>query len=262
MLEDCRAKGWLYSQGKFEAMRNARAFFPGTVLDRVMRQWLEQDPPQPGAMPGLVDAVFDREEKAAPGNGDGVVQWKNLSDRKKTQEKVREAARRLEPILLEHVVPFEYQVAARFSAEIMVPWQGQPRQMYLVGEMDLIVRQPDGLHIDDLKMTENEDYWKQTFPQLTYYGLAAAFMGLGYPVQCSLIQPMCKQPRLPFGFTAEHYTEMLARICQAAEYWWRGDHAPKAGNDGCSYCPAQNACPKFVVSGNRRVMGGLPVTAA
>jgi hypothetical protein len=172
------------------------------------------------------------------------------------------AAGRLESILFEHVVPFEYQVAARFEAPVMVPWQGASRQMFMTGEMDLIVKQPDGLHIDDLKMTENEDYWRQTFPQLAYYGLAAAFMGLGYPVQCSLIQPMCKQMRLPFDFTQEHYAEMLARIVMAAEYWWRGDHAPKAGNDGCAYCPARNACPKFVASGGRRLMNALPVSAS
>jgi hypothetical protein len=261
-LEECRAKGWLYSQGKFEALRDNRPFFPGTVLDRAMRMWLEQESPQSGTMPGMVTTLFDREEAAAPQNGDGVARWKNLSDRAETLEKCREAACRLEPILFEHVVPFDYQVAARFEVQVTVPWGQGNRLLYLTGEMDLIVKPPVGLRIYDLKMTENEDYWRQTFPQLTFYGLAAAFKGLGYPDATALIQPMCTQRFLLFDFTADHYQEMLARIVQAAEYWWKGDHLPKAGNDGCAYCPARNACPKFVVAGNRRLMNALPVTTS
>jgi len=242
-------------------MRDIRIFFPGTVVDRVMRQWLEAEEQVPGAMPGMVDAVFDREEQTAQETGDGVARWKNITDRLETREKCRECVRRLEPILFERVVPYEYQVAAWFETKVLIPYQGQQRELVLKGEMDLLVRKPEGLVIDDLKMTENTEYWRQTFPQLTFYGIACAAMQLGWPVACSLIQPMCPQQVVPFTFAQDHYTEMWSRIVRAAELWWSGDHRPKAGNDGCGYCPAKNACPKFVVSGdgNRRVMG-YPVT--
>jgi len=261
-LESCRALGWLRYQKKVKELRDSRVFFPGTVVDRVMRDWLSAEEQVPGAMPGLVDSVFDREEAAAPANGDGVVRWKTISDRDNVREKCRECARRLEPILLEHVVPFEYQVAARFTVPVQVPYHGQPRELLLTGEMDLLVRRPEGLGVDDLKMTENDDYWKQTYPQLIFYGIACAAMQLGWPVSYSLIQPMCKQPRLPFAFAQEHYAEMFSRIVRAAEYWWDGDHRPKADNNGCHYCLAFAACPKFVRSGNRRLMSAYPVTAA
>jgi hypothetical protein len=256
-LEECRAKGWLHFQGKFSEQRDSRIFFPGTVVDRVMRAWLEADKQVPGAMVGLVDAIFDREEASTHENGDGIVKWKHVKDRDETREKCRECVRRLEPILLERVIPFDYQVAARFTVPVLIPYQGVQRELMLTGEMDLLVRRPEGLVVDDLKMTQNTEYWRQTFPQLTFYGIACAAMRLGWPVGCSLIQPMCPQQVLPFVFTPDNYAEMWSRIVTAAEHWWNGDHSPKADNAGCAYCPAKLSCPKMRVQGSRRILGGV-----
>lgn len=274
-LEECRAKGWLHAQGRFAQFRDNRIFFPGTVVDRAMRAFLDQPDPQPGSMVAAVDSIFDREEAAARDNGDGIVKWKTISDREATRAKCRECARRLEPILLEHVVPHDYQVAVRFEVPIQVPYRGQPKEMRLVGEMDLLViegAQHDGggqpvaqtgqLKVYDLKMTENNDYWKQTFPQLNYYGLACFGMKLGWPVKSYLIQPMCEVQVPAFDFSMDDKRELFSRIVRAAEYWWDGDHSPKADNDGCAYCPAKGACPKFVTAGHRRIMTARSVTPA
>jgi PD-(D/E)XK nuclease superfamily len=274
-LEECRAKGWLHYQKKFAEQRDNRAFFPGTVVDRVMRRWLEAAEQVPGAMVAMVNEVFDHEEATTQANGDGIVRWKHTRDRQQTQEDCRECVRRLEPILLRDVVPHEYQVAARFSVPISLPYQGAQRDMMLGGEMDLMViegAQYDGpgvrvpgtgvLKIKDLKMTKNAEYWRQTYPQLIFYEIAAWLMKLGWSAESSLIQPMCEQPVLSFVFGQEHRTEMLSRIVRASEYWWNGDHSPKVDNAGCAYCPAKLACPKMVVQGSRRVLGLVPVSQA
>lgn len=239
-----------------------------------MRRWLEAAEYTPGAMVLLVDEMFDHEEATTLENGDGIVRWRNTKDREQTREKCRECVRRLEPILAEEVLPHDFQVASRFKVPVMLPYRGTQRELLLTGEMDLLVIEEAAyemsgerisgtgfLKVKDLKMTENNDYWKQTYPQLIFYGIACAAMRLGWPVQCSLIQPLCDQRSLPFAFTQEHYTEMWSRIVQVAEYWWNGDHLPKADNAGCAYCPAKGSCPKMVTQGSRRVLGA-PVSRA
>jgi hypothetical protein len=264
-LEECRAKGWLHHQGKFAETRDNRIFFPGTVVDRCMRSWLDADEQVPGAMIASVDEIMDREEASAPANGDGTVRWKSASDRDRTREKCRECCRRLEPILAERVVPHSYQAAVRFAVEVSVPYRGEQRSLTLTGELDLLVIEhagPDLLKIYDLKMTENDSYWQQTYPQLIFYEIACFGQRLGWAAQSYLIQPLCKEPVLAFTFTMEHRMEMWGRIVTAAEYWWNGDHRPKEGNEGCGWCPAKHACPKLITQGKRRLMGAAPVTLA
>jgi hypothetical protein len=247
--EDCQAKGHLKAQGKALELRDSRVFFPGTVVDRCMRRWLEADAPVPGAMAGLVEEVLAFEQAEGERTGDGVVRWKGPGDKGQVIADCQECCRRLEPILLEHVVPHEYQCAVRFEVPFNVPHpDGRQVGIILTGEMDLLVRALDHswLKVMDLKMTKNDDYWRSTFPQLNFYEIAAFAMLRQWPQESWLIQPMCKQPTLPFRFSIEDRRELLARIVRWAEGQWSGSFPPKSDGQWCTDCPVFHACPKFV----------------
>jgi hypothetical protein len=264
--ELCAARPQLKALGKRSPITDIRVFFPGTVADRCMRAYLEAEEQVPGHMARTAREIMDREEETAKATGDGVVKWKSPKDREETLERIVRCVTRLEPILAEYVVPYNYQPAVRFEVPFDVPYQGGTRQILLVGEMDLLVQctaeQVSGVYTEagtriwDLKMTENNDYWRQTYPQLTFYEIAAFGMKLGWAKGSGLIQPLCDQQVLPFVFSLDQHREMMGRIVRAAEGWWRGDFGPKAGSH-CYNCPVLHACPITEPLGRRMPIRGI-----
>lgn len=259
--EECQAKGKLLADYGRPSTADIRGFFPGTVIDRCMRDWLNAPAQEPGWMAAKVDEIMDREEALAHETGDGTVRWKGPEDRNEVREWCKLMCIRLEPVLFQWVVPFEYQPALRFE----VPMDIGGRSALLTGEMDVLVRYPQDIQesglaavrVFDLKGTKSTDYWKQTFPQLGFYELACWGMKLGWPVQSYLIQPHFDPPQnlLPFTFTMEHRTQLLARVYRYAESWWAGNFPPKADNAGCDRCVVRNMCPKFRGTGKRATIG-------
>jgi hypothetical protein len=105
--EECHQKSWLLREGKRAKVNNIRNFFPGTVVDRAMREWLD-DPEHPtGGMARIISTVMTDTETEEKGH-DNVVRWRNAADRNDVHEFCVTLVNRLEPILREHVLPYEY----------------------------------------------------------------------------------------------------------------------------------------------------------
>jgi hypothetical protein len=247
--DECPAKGELMRTSK-PAMQDMRNFFHGNVVDLAMRRWLAQDPPQPGWMRAQVDVLFEESLKILREEDHGFVRWKNLSDRADTLAMCRDLVERLEVILQRYCLPFWWQSAVRFSVPLMIRGlNGEMRQIILVGEMDLLVRDSEERYaVWDLKATKNNDYYKKVLGQLAFYAIAVRAMKGKFPAMTGLMQPMCDQQVLPVTVDDDAVRQMAARIVKTAHDIWAGRLAPKESNDGCTGaygCPVQHACPKF-----------------
>lgn len=245
---------------------DVRVFFQGNVVDQAMRRWLEMENPPRYWMADRVDEIMDELEARVLAEKEGVVRWKHAADRQQVRAFCHECALRLEEILRQVALPYTYQPAVRFSTPMTIPGlDGNPVKILLNGEMDLLTRRdpplldivadPDPvvltsqrpeLRVWDLKATRNADYWRKTVAQLVFYDIACWCM-FGQPtVEAGLLQPMVDgQPILSFTPSDEDRTQMATRIISVAHGIMRGDHAPKAGTAGCSYCECRGACIKY-----------------
>lgn len=255
--EECKQRGFLKSTGHRSPVADVRNYFGGNVVDRCMRNWLESDDPRPGGMAEMVHQQMEDSEKEAVDAKEGVIRWRNASDRSTLETWCVELVNRLEPILYKYAVPFDYQPARRFEVPITIPHpEGYPERMFLIGEMDLLIRDNDKRwFIYDLKGTNNESYWRKVVGQLLFYEIAVKLEYGEWPAASGLIQPMCKEQVLPFVFSEENRRDMFYRITKAATDIWRRDSSPKADNAGCNRCEVQHACVKFAArpGSNRQV---------
>lgn len=280
---ECPAKGHLIAGGHKSPVSNYRNFFPGTVADRCMRQWLSQDDPQRGWMAGQVARIMEQEEKAAKDNGDGVVKWKHSDDRAEVQAMCEQAVERLEDDLwttlhLWQPPSYDWDPAPRFEVPVTIPHPaGGKEKIYLVGEIDLLVRRPfnEGdaydryyassqgysetvVEVWDLKTTRDNQYWRKTLGQLVFYEIAVWAMTKQWPVRSGLLQPLCNETMPNWQFTMDHRTQMLARIVSVANDIWAGRLDPKPEKGKCGNCEVRHACPAKGGSGRgRTVIGGL-----
>jgi hypothetical protein len=262
MHDECPAKGMLMRSSK-SPYTDIRSFYHGNVVDLAMRRWLLQDSPEPGWMTAQVDALFDEAEVIAKDTGDGVVKWKSATDKAETREFCRELVKRLEPILARYALPFTWDPAKRFKVPVRVTdLRGEPREILLVGEMDLLVQDRDGLlAVWDLKATRDNQYYKKVLGQLAFYALAVRLEHGRYPAMTGLIQPMCDRQVLPVTVDAQALREMAARIERTARDIWAGNLAPKADNKDCGFCAVQHVCPKFERKSGRVPLGTRPLLA-
>lgn len=213
-----------------------------------MRQWLALDEPPPGWMAAHIDEIFDHAEVEVRETGDGVVKWRDSQDRAKLRAWCKDLVTRLEPILYELVIPYEYEVAARFKVPLTIPGlDGAPRKILLTGEMDLLTWRPARVPraIWDLKATEDTSYWRKVAGQITFYEIAVWGMTGQWPEVSGLIQPMCPEQVPRFSFGAEERRQMFVTICNVAADIWSKNLPPKADPAGCDRCPVKQACPKF-----------------
>ena len=254
---ECKQKAYLYRTTAKDPNQNIRVFFPGTVVDRVMRDWLNDENRQRGGMADMVESVIDREKKSAEESGDGIVVWKSSSDRKFVIDTCTEAATKLEPYLDELVLPYDFHPALYFK-ELPITMNfldGTPRDIFLRGEMDILVNNPqDGKYaIWDLKITRDPNYWKKTIMQLAFYDLATYCLTGEYSSRAGLIQPLCPSPLIDFEIGNQVRREMLMRIQNYAINRWRGIITPKEDDAGCNWCSVRRNCSKMK---NRTIMGG------
>lgn len=260
--EECTEKSWLLSQGKRSPVTDVRSFFRGTVVDRAMRDWLNLEPdssglPPAGWMASRVGNLIEDEERRARETGDGIVAWKSPSDKVEVHAWCVQAVARLEPLLVQYVLPYNYQPAVRFEVELTLPYlDGSPQKIKLIGEMDLLLQEiiPAATltRIFDLKATEDTAYWRKVLGQLLFYEIVAFIMFHEWPEKSGIIQPMCPDPVLSWTFTMDDRRQMFARIEKVARDMWLGRHAPKAGVAGCDRCEVKHACPKWAVPGRGR----------
>jgi hypothetical protein len=239
--DECPAKGALMRSSK-SPVANIRDFFHGNVVDLAMRRWLQMADPPAGWMLAHVDELFHESIETARETGDGVVKWRSATDRAEVMEFCRELVTRLEPILQRYALPFTWYPARRFSVPVTV----NGREVVLIGEMDLMVEDRDGLiAVWDLKATRDNSYYRKVLGQLAFYSLAVAAMTGKFPVMTGLIQPMCDQQVLPVEITEQAKREMAARIERTVADIWASRLAPKADDKGCDWCAVKAACPKF-----------------
>lgn len=245
---ECKQKAALLRAGKKSPSSNIRHFFHGTVADRVMRDWLNSDNPEPGQMVAMVDEYTNRLEIEARESGDGVVRWRGPSDKLEMMSSVRELVSRLEPLLQEIAIPHWYQPARRFRVPVEIPYlTGEPTCINLIGEIDLFIRTiPDGSYeIWDLKATTDEYYYKKTYGQLVFYAIST-FIELGEVVtKVGLIQPLCNRRTMAFEVNEQQRKELWSQILRMCSDIWQKDRSPVADLSFCYRCPVKHACSRY-----------------
>ena len=270
--EECHQKAKLVAEGKKASAADVRIFFPGNVVDQAMRRWLEmKDPPRFWMSDRVNEIMYELEEKVKA-EKQGVVRWKDAGDRDEVRLFCVNCALRLEELLRQFALPYEYQPAFRFSTPMAIPGleAGSTVKVLLVGEMDLLVKEKDPplpditedvtgviypwnpalarprIHIWDLKATANPDYWRKTVAQLVFYDIVVWCMTGTTAVEAGLLQPMVEgAPYISFVPSDQDRTEMLTRIVNVAHEIMRGDDSPKEGTAGCSWCETKHACVRY-----------------
>lgn len=256
--EECKQKGYLKREKKSAPMANTRIFFPGTVTDRVVRDWLRNEPAENvGGMPDMVSSIIERERDAILEKGDTML-WKDKSDRDQVEKECREAVSKIEPALLKYVVPFRYQADFRFKAPIKVSHPAGGTELVVInGYMDIIVQDDlDRYWVWDVKHTRNNEYYKKTAGQIGVYDLAVEIM-FGKPtVMSGLLQPLATPMVKRIPTSGEFRSQLMQRVAGMANDVWTEDRTPRADTSECTYCEVKHACSRFTPvksSGSRRI---------
>jgi len=249
--EECKQKGYLKRTGKKASLSNTRMYFPGTVTDRVVRDWLSNDPySNPGAMPGMVEEIMERERQVILDEGD-TMKWKDTADRLSVLEDCKKAVTRIEKDLEQYVLPYDYDVDFKFQAPLMLPHpDGGMDTVLLIGFMDIIVRRtmPDGSFqwgVYDVKHTKDESYWRKTGAQIGFYDLSCFVMFGQNITEAALLQPLCKETYKPIPLNRDSRAQLNQRILGMATDLWMDDRTPRVDNKLCTYCEVKHACSKF-----------------
>lgn len=247
--EECHQRHKLEQTGHRSPTRNLRGFFHGTVADRVMREWLSSEMPEPGAMPGMVTDMIDKCLVEAKESEDGVVRWKGREDRDQLAAYVVELVTRLEPWLVANVLPYDYQPEHRFRVPIKIPYlDGTPTVITLIGGIDILVRESEPENIwagYDLKATKNDQYVKQVLGQAIFYDLAIRAAWGKSPRTFAFVQPMCKESIVRVAITDDDRRSLMARIQRMAHSIWRKDFDVRGDTKPCGQCPVSYACSRF-----------------
>jgi hypothetical protein len=242
--EECQQRHKLTISGKSE-VTDGRIFLPGTIADRIMRAWLESTDPQPGEMVKMVPKVF---EKYAYDDPQYSIRWRSPDDPALVQNMIRRALKVLEPLLLEHVIPFGYAPELSFRVTIMIPWlDGRLVPIDLVGGIDIVVLRGTSYGIWDLKMTQSEDYWRKVLGQLIFYSIALSHLvgDAEQPRTAGLITPLLKSPKQVIDISQEQRDVMMQRIIRMATSMWQKRWEVREDNSICSRCDVKRSCPKF-----------------
>lgn len=257
---ECKQKSYLQRTGRKAKMENQRLYFPGTVTDRVVRDWLAGDPySQPGLMVDMVESVVLREQEKLEEKGK-QLRWKDDNDRDSIIKDCQEAVRKIEPDLNRLVLPYEYDVDFRFKAPILAPHpSGEMSQILLIGFMDIIVRNPHrDEEIDpewfvyDVKHTKDNSYWRKTRGQLSFYDFAVDVMFGATTSQVGLLQPLCKETTKLFTLQDQDRLMLEKHVLDMASDVWNGNNEPTAPISECGFCNVKHACSRFTpVNGNR-----------
>lgn len=249
--EHCRQKQHLSWRHRTDG-QDVRNFVHGNIVDRVMRRTLESDRYERGMMVAMLPEIFDvyTTPQRLGGMAEGVVRWRSGNDRATVYNFCRELLERLEPLLEEYVLPFDYHPELTFKVPVSVPYlDGTQATVRLAGRMDLVIRLAPGRYrIIDLKGTKNPQYVKETMGQGVFYDIAWLHYSDDHvsPEEFFFMQPMVEgEPMVRLTVTDEERRVMMARIIKMAHYKWANDNAPKTDNKGCSRCEVKHACVKF-----------------
>jgi hypothetical protein len=244
---ECKQRGALMRQGKRLQISDSRNFFPGNIVDRVVRDWLSGDPyANAGRMQLMVEPTIDRELERIKARG-GSMKWKSEEDREIVLRDCIEAVTNLEPLLEQEVLPYEYDVDFRFQAPLAMPdLDGGIAYITLTGAMDIIVRTDDGKYrVWDVKMTRDDQYWRKTVGQLAFYDLACFALFEQETDKVGLLQPMCRQPVFEYALDDSRRSVILQQVIEMCQDIWMGDDEPTGSGYACTVCDVKHACTKF-----------------
>lgn len=243
--EQCKQRGMLTRAHKRADLADQRIYFPGTVTDRVVRDWLMGDPyKNPGMMPDMVESFIDREKSTIEEAG-GKMRWKDKGDRDKVLADCVEAVTKLEPVLNQKVLPFEYDADFHFKLPLLVPAPYGEEIVVLNGVMDIIVRDGDNWDIWDVKQTRDGQYWRKTVGQITFYVLCREMLFEGQSRDSGLLQPLCPEEIKSYIPDENLKAQMMSRIATMAWDVLIEDFEPRADSKMCSFCDVKHACSKW-----------------
>lgn len=244
--EQCAQKASLLSAHKNPA-RDSRNMLAGNTCDRAMKAWLSQEDPQPGFMANYAVEAMNEVVTESVEKEDGIIRWRNKSDRQEILDFSVQVLNDLEEILYDKIIPYEYEVAKRFKTTMVVPYiTGEPVQIHLVGEFDLLLKRDDTFRVWDLKATKDNYYWKKSLGQLIFYDLAVQAKYGVKTSEVGFIQPACKEKVLLFNIDVEERRQIVSRILQYCNSVWRKEAIPKETKlSDCSMCPVTHSCIKF-----------------
>jgi CRISPR/Cas system-associated exonuclease Cas4 (RecB family) len=245
--EECKQKRFLTTTGARRETRDQRLFLPGNVTDRVVRNWLKNDPANhKGEMPDMVNEMIDAVRQEILDKGERIAWKRDIEDREKIRKECIEAVTNIEPALLRYVVPFKYQADFRFDAPLVLPGPNGPERIFLIGYMDIHVEDDKGRYwVFDVKHTKDDQYWRKTVGQLTFYDTANLLLFGKKTTRTGLFQPLCKRPIFPYEVTDDKRLEMYQRIVGVANDVWNGDNSPRKDNKYCNFCDVRTACEKW-----------------
>jgi hypothetical protein len=236
--EECAMRSALQRDGKRAKVSNIRNFWPGMVVDHVMRVWLAA--PTLSSMADLVEGVTAKAEAEEKAKGN-LIRFRNPDDRADVQKFCVELCNRLEPILTKHVLPYEHTCGKWFK----VPMILDGHDVLLTGEMDLLVQQPQGQVVWDLKGTADDQYYRKVVAQLTFYDLALWISTGKKTYFTGLIQPMCSERVMAWQITDEVRRNLMIRIQAYVRDIVAGRRECTDNKATCHWCDVKHACPRF-----------------
>jgi hypothetical protein len=226
-------------------VNNIRNFWPGLVVDQFMREFLEH----PGNTDDLdmsewISVIMGESEDAERAKGN-MVKFRDRADRDEVRSFCTELADRLVPILQKHVLPHQFECGKWFKVPLTIKdQQGQPRDILLTGEMDLLVEN-GGPVVWDLKGTADDGYWRKVVAQLVFYDLAV-WISTGIKTRfVGLIQPMCREGVLAFEISDAARRDLMIRIQRYAHDVWAGERTCTDDTSKCHWCDVRHACSRF-----------------
>lgn len=242
--EECAQKAALQRDGKRSKITNSRNFFHGNVVDRIMREWLDNPLIRHTDTQAVVRAAMTEMEASEKDRGN-VVRWRDADDRNKVQNFCIELIQRLEPILEQHVLPHPYEHGKWFKIPMNLQYRGGLREILLTGEMDLLVQHPSGPVVWDLKGTADDQYYRKVIAQLVFYDVAI-WASTGVRTHgVGLIQPMCTEPTLSWQVTDDARRQLMTRIERYAHGAWADERTCTTNTAICHWCDVKHACDRF-----------------
>ncbi len=242
--EECRQKSYLIREGKRAKVSNIRNFFAGMVVDRIMRDWLDDPRLRSSDVGDVVTCAMAEMEDTERGKGN-MVRWRDAADRQQIRDFCTELVTRLAPILDEHVLPYRYEHGKWFKVPLTLTGpDGTPWPVVLTGEMDLLVWN-DGPVVWDLKGTADDQYYRKVIAQLTFYDLAVWISSGRKTNFVGLIQPMCTEQLIAWHVTDDARRELMTRIQRYAYDVWSNDNTCKDSSAGCNWCDVRHACSRY-----------------
>lgn len=262
--EKCQQASKLHMQGLGATVKQGRNFVSGTVADRAMRKFLEQES---GHKKGQMEAfVYELWSKYTKDSDEYIVSWNKkdpLADEATAKALSVEAVNALEPFLFARVLPYEYEPEWRFKVPLGLPSsQGFTRTVVLNGGADIIVHNSDAdeWFVYDLKTTRNESYVQgSTLGQLIFYQLAVRLtQGAEYgKIKTAFLTPACKTQYHSLEISDQDRTHLMSRIITFAQSVW-DDTEPTLTEDlnVCWWCDLKAVCPRYtsvLVEGEHKV---------